>query len=161
MAFKIKYFKNINFNTYDDFIKSVVKTAKTICSSYDELPFDLRLYSLNYDACMICASDSPIKSGSDIINVINAEKGCPYLYSPIKITYSKDDDSLRTSDNNNVLYFPRYLNSLTKQKDVITLNIFEESYSIDKVKNKNLLIIDKFNLDKSIKYKFSDMKPKN
>ena len=160
LAFKIKYFKNISFNIYEDFIKSVVKTAKTICAAYGELPFDLKLYSLNYDACMICASDSPIKSGSDVINIINAAKGCPYLYSPIKITYSKEDDSLKTSDNNNVLYFPRYLNNLSKQKDIITLNIFEEAYSIDKVKNKNLLIIDKFNLDKSIKYKFSDMEPK-
>ncbi len=157
LVFKLKYFRNINVDSYDDFIKSIVKAAKVICTAYNKLPFDLKLYSLNYDACMICASDSPIKSGSDVINVINAKEGCSYVYSPVKITYDKENNLYSTSENNNVIYFPRYLNSSKKQNDIITLNIYDESYSIDKILNKNLLIIDNFTLDKSIKYKYSDM----
>ena len=157
LVFKIKYFKNINFESYEEFIKSIVKVSKTICSAYSKLPFDLKLYSLNYDACMICTSDSPIKSGSDIVNVIYAKEGCPFLYSPIKIIYSKEDDILSTTSNTNIIYFPRYLNTLKKQKDTISLNLYEESYSIDKINGRNFLIVDNFNLSKSIKYKFSDM----
>ena len=157
LVFKLKYFRNISVNSYEEFIKSIVKAAKLICTSYFELPFDLKLYSLNYDACMICASDSAIKSGSDTVNIINASAGCMFIYGPTKITYDKETGLYSTSTNNNVLYFPRYLNKSRKQKDFINLNIYDESYTIDKIKDKNLLIVDNFVLDKTVKYKFSDM----
>ena len=157
LVFKLKYFRNISVDNYDVFIKSIVKIAKVICSSYFKLPFDLKLYSLNYDACMVCASDSAIKSGSEAVNIINAQKGCYFIYSPLKINFDKETGLYSISDNKNVIYFPRYLNTTKKQKEITTVNIYEESYSIDKIKDKNLLIVDKFTVDKSIKYKFSDM----
>ena len=157
LVFKLKYFRNIEIGSYDEFIRSIVKTAKIICTAYNKLPFDLKLYSLNYDSCMIGASDSPIKSGSETINIINAKEGCSYIYSPIRISYDKESNLFSTSENNNVIYFPRYLNLSKKRGGVIVLNLFEESYSVEKMKDKNLLIIDGFRPYKSVKYKYSDM----
>lgn len=157
LVFRLKYFKNISTDSYEEFIKSIVKTAKLICTAYNKLPFDLKLYSLNYESCMMCASDSAIKNGTNKVNIIEAHEGCSYIYSPIKIVYDKDNNTYSTKENNNIIYFPKYLN-MTKDKDEsIVLNLYELSYKVEQIADKNLLIISGFDLDKAINYEYSDM----
>lgn len=160
LVFKVKYFKSIKMEDYDSFIKSVVKIAKKICSSYSNLPFDIRLYTINVNDCMISASDSVIKNGDDSILILDSKKDCSYLYSPIKLKYSKKDYTISEKINDNVIYIPSYLNEINKDENKIELNVYNEGYSVMNVSGDNLLIVNSFSLDKTVNYSFAKMVPK-
>ena len=163
LVFKVKYFKSLKMDDYDNFIKSIVKIAKKICSSYSNLPFDVRLYGLNINDCMISASDSVIKSGDENVLIIDASKECYYIYSPLKIKYNKKDYIISEEVNDNVIYMPNYLNDIKEDENKVSLNVYNEGYRVMKVNEDNLLVVNSFSLDKEVNYSFAKMtaKPKN
>ena len=144
--FKLKYFKDVKISSYDDFIKSLVKVAKTVCSSYLEIPFDLKLYSLNFGDCLITGSDKIIQDGDDIVNIIDAQKNTYVIYSPVKINVNSKNNTFVLKENRNVVYLPNYNNDYETDNSVTEVSIYEEGYDVMNVAGDNLLIVTGFTL---------------
>ncbi|MBQ9833787.1 MAG: hypothetical protein IJO33_01185 [Bacilli bacterium] len=146
LVFKLKYFKDVKISSYDDFIKSLVKVAKTVCSSYLEIPFDLKLYSLNFGDCLITGSDKIIQDGDDIVNIIDAQKNTYVIYSPVKINVNSKNNTFVLKENRNVVYLPNYNNDYETDNSVTEVSIYEEGYDVMNVAGDNLLIVTGFTL---------------
>lgn len=152
LVFKLKYFKDIKLDNYDVFIKSLVKVAKTICSSYLKLPFDKKLYSLNFEDCLITGSDKIIQKGDDVVRIIDAKEGCYVIYSPYKIIIDSKKKLFMLKENVNVLYFPSYNNKCENNEKITKVSIFEEGYSVVNVHNDNLLVVTNMVLQDEVSF---------
>lgn len=145
LVFKLKYFKDIKVDTYDLFIKSLVKIAKTITTSYLKLPFELKFYSLNYDECLITGSDNVIQKGDNIVRIIEAKTGSYIIYSPLKIIVNSNN-LFELDYNDNIIYFPSFVNTCVESDNIVNVNLFEEGYSVINVSGDNLLVVTNFEL---------------
>lgn len=161
LVFKLKYFRDINLNSYEEFIKSLVKVAKIICSSYLRLPFDIKLYSLNFDDCLITGSDKIIQKGDDLIRIVDAKNGSYIIYSPIKINLDYKSKLFSLKDNKNVIYFPSFSNKCILSNVITRVSIFEEGYTVMNVNGDNLLVVTNFNLQNKVSFTDTIMMGKN
>ena len=152
LVFKLKYFKDIKLDNYDLFIKSLVRVAKLICSSYLKLPFDLKLYSLNFNDCLITGSDKIIQKGDDIVRIVDAKANSYVIYSPVKISINSNNNLFVLKDNENIIYFPSFNNKCVDSKAVTKVSIFEEGYSVINVNGDNLLVVTSFVLQNKVSF---------
>ena len=135
---------------YDLFIKSLVKIAKIICSSYLKLPFDLKLYSLNFDDCFITGSDRVIQNGDSVVKIVDAKANSFIIYSPVKINLNSKNNLFELENNNNVIYFPNFNNKCIDSDIVTNVAIFEEGYNVINVAGDNLLVVTNFSLQNKL-----------